>query len=71
MYLKWNTHFAHYSTVSIAEFEQVNAACAWETAVSDNKFVFSNCEKYFIQWARKIFTTLLQKVECPTLREVF
>ena len=45
------THFAHYSIVNIVEFEQINAVWDWETVVSDNKFVFSNSEKYIVLWA--------------------
>ena len=29
--------------MNIAEFEQINASWAWETIVSDNKLIFSNC----------------------------
>ena len=38
------TYFAIYSTAFIAEFEQRNAGWIWEYIVSDNNFVFRNCE---------------------------
>ena len=41
-----STDFALCSTIIIAEFKQINASFAGETIVSDNKFAFSNCEKY-------------------------
>ena len=34
-----------YFTVDIAGFEQINASWVWEIIVSDNKFVFTSCEK--------------------------
>ena len=40
-----------YFSVIIDEFEQINAEWAWETIVSDNKFVFRNYEKYIVPWA--------------------
>ena len=42
--LKVKTYFTLYCTVNIAKFKQINAGCARETVVSDNKFVFSNWE---------------------------
>ena len=51
-------HILHF-TVIIAEFEQINASWAWETIVSEKKFVFSNCEKYTILWASKICSAVL------------
>ena len=50
---------AFYSTVNIAEFEQRNVCSAWEKVVSDNKFVFSNCEKYIVLWAGMGWQNLL------------
>ena len=44
-------YFTLSSTVIIAEFEQVNSSCAWETIVSDNEFAFSDCEKCIVLWA--------------------
>ena len=46
MLLLLTIHFAHNSTVIIVEFDQINAGLAWETIISDNKFVSSNWEKY-------------------------
>ena len=43
--------FRNYYIVIIAEFEQVNAGWAWETIVSENKFVFSDCGIYNVLWA--------------------
>ena len=40
--------FALYSTVTNAEFEKINADWAWETLVSENKFVSSDCEKFIV-----------------------
>ena len=41
-------NFKHisYFILIIDEFEQINAEWAWETIVSDNKFVFRNWEIY-------------------------
>ena len=39
------TYFELYSTVNIAELEQINVGWTWKMVVSDNKFVFSNYEK--------------------------
>ena len=48
-----NFEYISHFTVNIAEFEQINnAGWTWEIVVSDNKFVFSNCEKYTVLWAR-------------------
>ena len=43
-----------YSTINVAELEQINAVWAPEMVVSDKKFVSSNCEKYIVQWTGKI-----------------
>ena len=53
LFLTWIS-FAFYSTVIIADVEQANAGWAWETIVSDNKFVLNNCWKYIVLWAWKI-----------------
>ena len=50
MLLLLTTHSALNSTVIIVEFDQINASLTWETIVSDNKFVFSNWEKYAVRW---------------------
>ena len=47
-------YFALYSTVIIAEFEQINAGWGWETIVSHNKFAFSICRKSIVLWVGKI-----------------
>ena len=46
-----NFKYISYFSVIIDEFEQINAEWAWETIVSDNKFVFRNCQKYIAPWA--------------------
>ena len=47
-------HIAIYSVI-IVEFQQIDVAWSCDILVSDNKFVFSNCEKYTVLWAGKIF----------------
>ena len=42
------TNFALYSTVIISEFEQISAVWVYGYIISDNKFAFSNCEKYIV-----------------------
>ena len=37
------------------ELEQINAGWAWEIIASDNKFAFSNYEKYIVLWAAEIY----------------
>ena len=46
--------FWHYYIVIITEFEQIDGGWVWETIVSDNKFVSSNCGKYIFLWAGKV-----------------
>ena len=47
-------HISNFVLLFIAQFEQINAGWDSETIVLD-KFVFSNCGKYILLWARKIF----------------
>ena len=47
-------HIAIYSVI-IVEFQQIDVVWSCDILVSDNKFVFSNCEKYTVLWAGKIF----------------
>ena len=46
-------HILHF--IIIVEFNQINVDWAWETVVSDNRFVFSNWKKYIALWVREIF----------------
>ena len=41
-----------YSTMIIVE--QINVVWAWETIVSENEFVSSNCGKHMVMWASTI-----------------
>ena len=59
--LMW--YFALHSTVKIAEFEQTNAGWDEETVLSDNKPVFSNCEKYIVVWAGKICQAIFLRLQ--------
>ena len=52
LFLTWIS-LAFYCTVIIADVEQANVGWAWETIVSDNKFVLNNCWKYIVLWAWK------------------
>ena len=54
--------------VNIVEFEQINACWASGTVVSDNKFVFSNCEKYIVLWAGKICWAIWFHLYSPNIR---
>ena len=54
VFFRFSQHSQHYYIAIIAEFEQINAGCAWETIVSDIKFVFSNSGIYNVLWAGKI-----------------
>ena len=48
--------------------EQINAGWAWEMAFSKNKFVFSNCEKYTVLWAKKICWAICFHLYSPKAR---
>ena len=52
-------YFRLYSTVTITELKQVNAGWLWEHIVSDNKFFFSNSEKWIVLWARKFCRAII------------
>ena len=53
--------FRTYSTVITAEFKQINGSWAWETIVSDHKFIFSTCGTYIVLWVWNIcWTTCFQ-----------
>ena len=47
---------------------QINAAWAWKTLVSDNEFVFGNCEKYSDQGVGKICRATCFHLYSPNLR---
>ena len=53
---------------SIVEFEQINASWARKAMVSDNKFVFSSCEKYIVQWTWKICLAIRFHLYSPNIR---
>ena len=53
---------ALYFIVKIAAFEQTDGGWVWETVVSDNKFVFSNCKNYIVLWAGKFCQAMHFKV---------
>ena len=40
--------------LSLLNLKKINAGWAWETKVSDNKFISSNCGKYIVPRAEKI-----------------
>ena len=40
--------------IIVIEFNQINVGWAWEFIVSDNKFLFSNLEKFIILWAGEV-----------------
>ena len=68
MLLLLTTHFAHNSTVIIVEFDQINAGLAWETIISDNKFVFSNWEKYVVRRVVETYRATCFHSYSPSIR---
>ena len=63
-----NFEHTFYSTIDVAEFKQINAGWAWETAVLDRKFVSNNCEKYTVLWSGKICWAICLHLYLPHLR---
>ena len=61
-------HICAYFNVNIVEFEQINASWARKAMVSDNKFVFSSCEKYIVQWTWKICLAICFHLYSPNIR---
>ena len=47
---------------------RINAGWTLETIVLGNKFVLSNCEKYIVQWARKICWATCFHPDSPNIR---
>ena len=61
-------HFGYYSTVNIAEFEQINVGRVSEMVASGNKFVSSNYEKCTVQWAGIICRAMCFHYHSPKIR---